>query len=495
MSESTNVIARNTRMMMSSQLVTWVSSFVLMSFLPRYLGAEEYGRLYFAISLNALAGLVMDLGLTMLVVKEVARNREKVNSLFINGGVLRIIAWASSLAITMIFVILSDYPSHTVTIVFILGLANVFLGVYTLIHRLFVGLEQLQYSSFGLILEKVFLAVVGVVALLLGAGATTIAVVMLLSMTVNFLLSFFFLSKLTKINPREYEPSSWPGLLREGFPFMISGVFGFIYYRIDVMMLSSMTNDAVVGWYGAPYRLFDTLMFFPVILNTTVFPVLSRQFQTSPDKVHTTARKLLSLTMIGAMPVAVGMLMVARPIISLLFGLNEYENSVVLLQVLSASLVLVYVNFVLNTVLVSYNKQKQVSWIAPIATVINVTMNLMAIPYFQSNYGNGAIGAAITTAFTEMFALSVNIFLLPKGCFAVADLRAAAKTLGGGLVMAVTIYFMQELYTNWVVAAFIGCAVYAGVLFSMNILSGREVKYLISVLPLRKQTASSTANK
>ena len=43
-----------------------------------------------------------------------------------------------------------------------------------------------------------------------------------------------------------------------GLPFLVWVIFGEIYVRIDVLMLSLMTSDAVVGWYGAATRLYGT---------------------------------------------------------------------------------------------------------------------------------------------------------------------------------------------------------------------------------------------
>lgn len=493
MNESTASIARNTKAMMVSQIVTWASSFVLMLFLPRYLGAEDFGRLYFAISVNGIAGLLMDLGFSMLLIKEVARDKTKVNSLLTNGATMRVIAWAISLVLTMAFVVVADYPSQTVYMVFVLGLANVFLGLYDLIHRIFVGLEQLKYRAICLVIEKVFLAVVAVAMLLLGQGSLVIAIVMLLSMALNFFASLYFVRKTVELK-LDLTPSIWPSLLRSGLPFMISTVLGFIYFRIDVLMLSWMTNDQVIGWFGAPHRLFDTLMFFPVILNSAVFPVMSRLFHSSRASMDHTSRRVLDVTLIIAIPVAVGMAVLAQPIIALLAGLAEYQNSVLLLQILSVCLLVVYVNFSLNTVLLSHDLQKKTVVVALVATVINVTVNYFAIGYFQQQSGNGAIGAAITKVLTEICVMGMYIYLLPKGSFGFENILVGVKALVSGALMWGAIWFVESQLSLWVISAIVGCSMYTLMLFALKVISMREVHFLIGLLPFRKQVAVSVSN-
>jgi len=478
---------------MFSQIVTWACSFTLMLFLPRYLGPEDFGRLYFAISVNGIAGLLMDLGFTMLLVKEVARDKTKANTLLTNGAALRVIAWSISFVLTMAFVVVAGYPTHTVHIVLVLALANVFFGLYDVIHRIFVGLEQLKYRAICLVIEKVFLAAVGVAMLLLGHGPLVISIVMLLSMALNFFASLYFVRRTVKLKP-EFTLSTWPSLLRSGLPFMISTVLGFIYYRIDVVMLSRMTNDAVIGWYGAPYRLFDTLMFFPVILNTAVFPVMSRLFHSSRDSMDHTSRRILDVTLIIAVPIAVGMVALAQPIIALLFGLAQYQNSVLLLKILSVSLLLVYVNFALNTVLLSHDKQKKTVVIGVVATFINVTVNYFAITYFQQHANNGAIGAAITTAITELCVTGMCISLLPKGCFGIENIFIAGKTLFSGAVMWGAIWVVESQSPGWTISAIAGCIVYALMLFLLKVISMREVHFFIGLLSFRKRVVASVSN-
>jgi O-antigen/teichoic acid export membrane protein len=348
----------------------------------------------------------------------------------------------------------------------------------------------MEYRSITLIIEKVFLAAVGVTMLLLGYGSLTIAAVILTSMAVNFAFSFHFLRKTIALHPA-IQPSTWMPLLRRGFPFMISAMLGFIYYRINVMMLSSMTNEAVVGWYGAPFRLFDTLMFFPSILNTAVYPVLSRLFQSSKESMIQTSRKVFDITLLFAMPMAVGMASLAGPIISLLFGLREYSNSVVVLQILSASLVLVYVDFVLNTVLISHDKERKTVVISIVATITNVTVGYFAIRYFQTALGNGAIGAVITTAVTELCVMSMNIYLLPPGFFDKQSLLLAGKALASGLVMLGVVMLLRLESIHWIIAGGVGCVVYVAMLFAFKAISKREVRHLLGLLPFRKSNTAS----
>jgi O-antigen/teichoic acid export membrane protein len=258
-------------------------------------------------------------------------------------------------------------------------------------------------------------------------------------------------------------------------------------------MLKSMTNEAVVGWYGAPYRLFDTLMFFPNILNTAVFPVLSRFVQSSREHVDHTARWILNLTLFVAIPVAVLLVVLADSIIPLIFG-AQYHNSVVLLQILSVSLLLIYVDFVFNTVLVSHDMQRKIVVVSAIATVVNIGVNLFLIRYFQEHHGNGAIGAAIATAITEASVMAMFMYLLPKGVFGHENIIVLAKTIACGVVMWGAIWLVQQSAIGWVFSAIVGVAVYLLMLFSLRAISQHEWQFIASLLSFRKQATVTISN-
>jgi O-antigen/teichoic acid export membrane protein len=188
------------------------------------------------------------------------------------------------------------------------------------------------------------------------------------------------------------------------------------------------------------------------------------------------------------------MVALARPIIGFLFGLREFEQSIILLQILSASLLLIYVDFVLNTVLISNDRQKRIVIVSLVATVINVTVNYYAIAYFQRTIGNGAIGAAITTAITELCVMSMSIAILPKGCFSVRNVLLAGKTLVAGALMWGVIWGLDHQGIWWVLAGATGVMVYGAVLFMLKVVTRREVRFFSSLLPFRKVAATSTSN-
>lgn len=484
MSDAATSIAKNTTVMMGSQIITWASSFVLMIFLPRYLGAEDFGRLYFALSTGGLIGAAISLGIGEFLVKEVARDRSKAGSFLANAVALRTVAWVLLFIIVIGYVRLTSDSQITLLLVIFSACATLLGSLAELGYRVFQSFERLKYRSVAIIVQQVSAAALSLALLFLGYGPTAIAAVWILTGGMAFGVVLLVMPRVVHVNWK-ITTSAWPMLLRGSFPFFIAMGLSVFYYRVDVMMLSAMTNDKVVGWYGAPYRLFDTFSFFPSIVGTAVFPIMARLWQESKDSYARTAQQTLNVTIVVAIPFAVILASCAKPIISLLFGLENFSNSVILLQLLAATLPVLYIDYIFGTLLSSSDRQRYSPVVAAIALVVNVSVNYFLIPFFQRNYGNGAIGAAITTLITEVAVSGMFFSLLPAKCFNTTNMSLAAKSIAAGGLMGLVVWLMEPWIQYWYLIAPLGVVVYMSMLFLTKAFSKREFEFLLRLTPLR----------
>ncbi|MBI4553679.1 MAG: flippase [Candidatus Latescibacteria bacterium] len=477
-------VAKNTSFMMGSQVITWVSSFVLMLFLPRYLGSADYGRLYLAMSVAMLVQILIEFGGPYFITKEVSRSRNTTAHLLVNSIALRILLWAASILILVVFSSVAGYSPTVKTLILILGVSKLWEGARRVLASCFQGFEMMQYPSLGAVVERVFVAAAGVGALLMGADSTGIALIMVASTLLNFLVIIKFTPRIvSSLPPVEWKATA--GLIPAGLPYFLWSLFAVAYYRIDAVMLSLLVPETVVGWYGAAYRVFDILMFLPSIFSVAVFPVLSRFGTHDPDRLARTTQKSLECIIIAGIPISIGVFAFAQPFIQFFFGLNEYSQSVPLLQIFAVGLLLVYVDFVLGTALFASDKQRQWTGVAFAALVLNAGLNYALIPSTQTQFGNGGIGSAIATVVTECFVMSVAIVLMPAGLLKALQLAVPLKSLGAGVLMAGSIWLMRTEEIAWVVQGIISLIVYGGALLALKAIAPSEAALIRSLFSVR----------
>jgi len=84
-------IARNTTIQIGQQIVTWISTFVLMLFLPRYLGPVDYGRLFLAMSIGGIFLIPIDYDGRLGIAKRISRSPESASTIITSAVVYRLV--------------------------------------------------------------------------------------------------------------------------------------------------------------------------------------------------------------------------------------------------------------------------------------------------------------------------------------------------------------------------------------------------------------------
>jgi O-antigen/teichoic acid export membrane protein len=481
-------VAKNTSIMMGQQVITWAANFFLMLFLARLLGPVEYGRLFLAASIVAIFRVIVEFGGTYLVAKDVARAHEHTGRIIVDQVAFRILIGVFSFAAMMVFVFLAGYAEPVVILIFLIGLGLLWRAGAMVLYASYQGNEKMQYTSLATIVECVFNSLVCVAALLLGAKAFAVAIISQVASFLGFMVMVFFAKRIVSSLPKVDWRRSFEQM-KASVPYFLYVVFSAIYYRIDTIMLSKMAPEQTVGWYGAAYRLFDIQNVLPYILSIAVYPTLSRLWKDEKDTLRRTTQRSLELVILAGVPVTVGVITFAHNIIQLFYGIPEYLPSVIVLQILTAGLVLLYVDMALGTTLLAVDKQKQMSIVSLCAIPVNVGLNFVLINFFQTNYGNGGIGSAIATVLTELGIMISAISLLPKGILGGLRYSLIIKSVAGGLIMAACAVGLRAVFDAWVFIGLFSALIYLLALFAFRAFQEVETDLLLSMLDYKKMMA------
>jgi len=477
-------VVKNTSIMMGQLMITWASTLILVVFLARYLGPVEYGRLFLANSIVAIFRIFVEYGGNYLIAKKIARNPETAGQTIIDGISYRLVFGMLALIGTIAAAILGNYPSEVRMLITIVGVSLLWKGAMTVLVAGYQGRETMQYTSIGSITEAVVMSAASVIALLMGEKAVTIAVISVIAGFLNFCMLFAFSKKISAVFPR-MKWSDASSQIKEGVPYFLMAIFATIYYRIDSLMLSKMAPEQVVGWYGASYRLFDVLNFFPYIFTTAIFPVLSRLWEQETDSHKRMTQRSIEFMVLLGIPVTVGGIAFAADIVQLVYGVPAYEQSIVVFRVLTLGIVFLFADMVIGTTLMASNKQRQQSLLALCAIAINVGLNLVLIPLFQRRFENGGIGAGIATVLTELFIMITGVILLPKGIFSGFRASVPYKSAAAGVVMALFIAVCAPLHIPPVILAVLSSLVYVSALLGMKTFDEAERKLFADMMTMK----------
>lgn len=477
MNETGKTIAKNASFLMISQALTWGLSILLMVFLPRYLGPEGMGQLYLAISLWAIISILVGFGMDIYLTKEIARVPEKANELLGASLILSTILYVVGLAMVVLYLNIVDYAKLTNWVILIHGFSVLFGNFTVAIAAVLTGLEQMKFVAFTNVATRFISTVVVIALLLMDFGVLVIAAVSIGTSLISLIMQLYFLGRLQPLN-LSFRRDVARKILIASIPYLLVTAFAALYHNIDAVVISLMVNETTLGWYGVADRLFGTMMFIPVVFITAVFPALSRMNVESTDKLYQLMGRSFDLLLILGVPIGLGLIGISTGMVSILYG-ADFAPSGSVLAVLGIVLIFTYQDILIGRFLIAVDRQNSWTVVMAVATILTIPLDIILIPWTHSQFGNGAIGGALSYLITESGMMFFGLRYLPSGSLTKANAWVAIRVIMAGLVMLAVVLMLKDTFILFPIIA--GAITYVSMILVMRVVSAED-KLLVKSL-------------
>lgn len=473
-------VARNAIILMGTQVVTWGLTLLLTIFVPRYLGDAALGKFHLANSVWAIVAVVVAFGTGTLLVKEIARDPTRAPELAAGTLVLRSLLFGLGFLGVVAFLHVANYPPETRWVVYIVGLSQLVWQFIGVCESSLQGLERMEYISLGNIAGKAVNTALCIGLLLLaGQGVYAVAAVGVAAALLNLAIQWRYLGRLTRLRVR-FSLNTVPRLLRAGFPYLMTHIFLVIYMQFDIVIVSLLINDAAVGWYGAADQLFGTFLFVPTVVMAAVFPALARRYAAASEgeasawePLYRATRRTFDMLVVLSIPIGLGVLVVADPLVVLLFG-QQFVNSGPILALMGIVLILTYLNMLMGQFLISMDRQNSWTVVMAMAAVATLPLDLWLIPLCDRLYGNGGIGGSLSFIITEGGMVMAGLAMLPRGVLNRSNGWLAARALMAGLAMVAGTWWARDLFLGIPVA--LGILIYTALAWLLRLVQREEIE-------------------
>jgi O-antigen/teichoic acid export membrane protein len=436
---------KNAATLATSLVLTWAVALGVRILLPRYFGPAAFGVFQFADAFTATLFILTSLGLETYVRKEVATRPDHASSFF--GGILvvRLALSILLLAVAVLALAAGGKAPGVLKLVIVLGIAQILMtlnGTYAaLLHAAAVvgGLSVLNVATkvawgIGVILVFFFhggLQAVGV-ALLLSELVRTIGLARLARRELHLRISL--------------DVRATTGVIVAALPFFLAQIAQTVYAKIDISIMSFITNDTEVGWYGAASNLAGLSMLLSPLIGWVLLPLTSRALARSQDELTLVTRRAMELILITAIPITLFLALGADVIVDIVFG-APFAPAARSLRVLAPMFVLTYAAIVSASILVRLERGWAVTFISISGMVVTPLLDLLLIPRFVAAFGRGGggIGAATALMITEIYTTVILTWLLGDRAFDRRSVVVLYKTLAICGVVVLLNYVLSPL--------------------------------------------------
>ncbi len=454
MSEQEGVtrVARNIGWSFAGQLTTWSLAFVLAVLLPRRLGPEGVGEIYFAQALWLIAVSVATFGTDALVVSTVAARpaqaRNVANDALRARSLLFVAVWPIGAAVL--------WSSRGVGEALNLGLALGLAAALTLIgntwRSVVHGEEGLRQIAIVEVAAKVAL-VAGVVVLL--STDARLGVIGLAWVAPALISAIWFLVLVRRGGTTpERQRSTIRRTLLAGRPFFAATGMVLIYHQVDVVVIALLGSSESAGWYGAADQLHTSIFFVPTVVLAANTPAMFRLADRTEREVDKALGDGLGLMLLAAVPIGFGLMVIGDDLVALTFG-SEFGPTGDVLRLLGLAVVPTYAATFLGQAALALGRS--IAWARLMfgATVATAAIDLALVPLTQRWFDNGALGGAVSYVVVETAIVIIGIRQVRPALVDRSMLTSLARLLLAGAVMAVG----TRLVDGWPLAAQILLAV------------------------------------
>lgn len=403
----------------------------------RYLGATGYGKVALAFAFIQMLGILADVGLLTVVVREISRDPASTDRLVGNALVLRLVLSLALLALAALASLTLSWDTQVRVAVLIAGVPFV-LG---LVNSALVAVLQARLRMDRAVVADVigraasFAALVLVVTLDAGfyAVVATAAVGALATLLVTWAIVF----REARPRPRA-DREVWRRLLVLALPVGAALAVSELYFRLDTLLVSVFRPYDEVGLYALSYRMVELIGILPAIVMTSVFPLLARYLQESRELAARTVDAAGDLFVAIGAPIAAGGLVVAPELVRLIGG-DEFAGSAGPLRILLFAVVLAFVSGLFGHALIAGGRQGSALRLGITALVFNLVLNLSLVPPF------GIEAAAAVALASELLLVSGGLVLVRRDLGLRPHFRLLWRATAAAAVMAAVLALVSEL--------------------------------------------------
>lgn len=306
-------------------------SVVVTMYLAQVLGKAGFGRVEFAFNVVFWLVLLVREGVDIIASREIARHPRIVRPLV--NHILAIRGTVALVLLTVLMVVggltLSDPVDRAILGCYGLMLVTTAMGL-DFVYR---GLERMWLVAFSLAVRTAIYAVgVGLIVyeperlVWVPICLVTGEALGILIIWGRYLREFGMPRPMIRGSHRLAVFSQRVG------PVYLIRVSLAVIGSADLLVVGLMSQWADVGCYGAPHRMVTALLTFGLIFQQVVFPSMARSWRMDAASGRREINVLVRVLMVGMVPVTIGIMVMAQPLVQMLLP-PEYAEAGLLLAI------------------------------------------------------------------------------------------------------------------------------------------------------------------
>lgn len=494
-------IAKGSAYIVVQSIISTILSAVAFAFIARILTQTEVGIIAALLLTVGVAQLLSDLGFSSGLAKYIAeyrgRNADYKPILFtgvliktLTAGFLAVICAIGSQQLSQLLLKSDEY-----TILFqLLSVDLLFACINGTMSNVLLGLNKIRDRAI-LNLVSAFVRQAAAIALLIsGYGLTGLVIGWILGESTYTILSALILAKGKHVRAHSTEKvaAGLKMLAKFSWPLFSANVFTFLYRWFDRVLLLAYIPLSQVGVYSVAYQAFTVLSIIPLALGAALLPYYSEQYGADKhENIMIGVEAAVRYITLLYIPLALGLMVTANPVITL-FGGPAYSSGDVVLAILTLFGGISCISAALGVLLLVYNMTPTILIINVVAVGASIAASPILLPLL------GIAGMAVLKGVAMIITLVLGIIAIRTRIRIKFDKEVMWKSWIAAIVMLVAVSFAEQMYfSHYLLPAYIsvGGMIYALALRILKAVNANDIQLLRNLLGKRANIITNIIEK
>jgi len=345
--------------------------------------------------------------------------------------------------------------------------------ITNLIFALFIAFEKLKYLSIVSITISSLKLIASYVILLLGGSVITVAIFFSSLEFISLILSLVFAIRFLQKVEFNFDLRFSLNQLIKAFPFFWIAILVILDSRLEILMLSFLFNETLVGYYTAMNTIMGGFSLFSEGIRNAIFPIFARYQINAPHRIRDMLPVLGKYILLITLPISINIYFLSNTIISFFFD-PGYDQSITFLQVVIWTFISHSLTVVATRMLMVLDKEKLLALSLLITSTLTLALDIFLVPTI------GPIGIAFVRLLTSFLLFFLCEYFLSQHGLNILKLSILFRTVGAGVILFVLMSFLKSI--NTYLAIILGNACYIFIIWLFKVFQKEDVRLWKEVL-------------
>ncbi|GAB4141385.1 MAG: hypothetical protein Fur0046_17340 [Cyanobacteria bacterium J069] len=406
----------------ATRLTQSITTFALSAFIARILGAYELGQYLLAFGYYFIFMSLASQGFKVLFTRELSRNPEQTPTYLVSGTLLQILFSTIAYIALVVTIYLLPYQDDTTVVCYVMGLAIFPFSLSNITESIFQSKEKMYLITLSTVPIYILRLPLMVWVMQSGYGVIGLCMTMVFSELLILLVQWAIL--LQSVIPvwtvdRRFIRTS----IQSVRTFVAIEGVSVVNGRMQILILSLLGGEIVVGLYGAIMQLMQPFDILSTSLTVGVFPSMSKAVDLGRRKQRQLAETSIEMLLMVSLPLVMALIFFGRELLDVVYYRPDFGSAALPLAIVSLGLIASSFIRPLSYLLVANHLEHINMREVIVTTVLTGITGVILISQFQ------LMGAAVCVLMMRFISLGQYVYGVSFNLFSIRFWKSIRRPL------------------------------------------------------------------